>query len=268
MDYHYQQAIELLFSPATTKDDLIDAYGDISAEYAHVYAMALHGLRSNVEPELSRLRTVKESLKFKLKHWTDQNMIDLTTSGKILDYCQDMGYPIKDDFNIIYIEGFSNNGRLNSDDPNQFNDCRCIFNSKQCLDVWEATTEPGYYYTDRPLNPNGAFRIAFGYHPEAWVIDLHGYNDTHEALVQIAEINGYRDYNRDMMRTDDPEVVGCFGINQHWGYDLPYEDISTASAGCLVGRTRKGHREFMDYCRKSGRKHFSTIVLPGNKIFT
>ncbi|NJP21759.1 MAG: hypothetical protein HC763_25245, partial [Hydrococcus sp. CRU_1_1] len=30
-----------------------------------------------------------------------------------------------------------------------------------------------------------------------------------------------------------------------WGYDLPVGNIGSSSAGCLVGRTRKGHREFM-----------------------
>ncbi len=68
MEYHYQQAIELLFSPNPKLDDLLDAYGDIAAEYAHVLTMGRFGLRENVGSELDRLRTVRESLKFKIKH--------------------------------------------------------------------------------------------------------------------------------------------------------------------------------------------------------
>jgi hypothetical protein len=158
-------------------------------------------------------------------------------------------------------------GRLNADAPNQFNDIRCIFNKEKCVDLWTATCEPGAYYTDRPMNPNGAFRIAFGYHENAWEIGFHGYSDEHEALVQTREIEGYRDYNRDNFRTGDQKVKGLFGINQHWGYDLPFHDVSTASAGCLVGRSRQGHQQFMAYCRNSGLKEFSTIVLPGDKVF-
>jgi hypothetical protein len=193
-------------------------------------------------------------------------MLDLTTSTKILKYCKLQGYPIEW-FNIIYVEGMDTNGRLNSDAPNQFNDCRCIFNREKCIDIWTATTEPGAYYTERPMNPNGAFRIAFGYYKNAWAIGLHGNSNPHEALVQIREVRGFRDYNRDGFRTGDLEVQGLYGINQHWGYDLPVDDISTASAGCLVGRSTSGHEQFMAYCRNSGFDEFSTIVIPGDKIF-
>ena len=151
-------------------------------------------------------------------------MIDQNASKKILDYCKDKKYPIGN-FNIIYIEGCDIDARLNDDTFNQFNDVRSIFNSQKCLDCWQATTEPGAWYTDNPMNPNGAFRIAFGYHKDAWEIGLHGNSEPHEALVQVEEVLGYRDYNRDGMRTGDFLDKGLFGINQHWGYDLPPDDI-------------------------------------------
>jgi len=193
-------------------------------------------------------------------------MLNQISSKRILTYCKNQQYSISD-FNIIYLEGVDINGVTNSDDANQFNDVRAIFNREQCLDCWQATTEPGNWYTDRPLNPKGAFRIAFGYHSNAWEIGVHGYNDPHEALIQVAPIEGYRDFNRDGLRTGDYLDKGLFGINQHWGYDMPPNNISTASAGCLVGRSRFGHRQFMEYCKNSGRTIFSTIVLPGDKIF-
>lgn len=193
-------------------------------------------------------------------------MLNQAASTKVINYCELKGYPVGP-FTIIYIEGIDVDGRLNADLPNQFNDIRCIFNREKCVDVWTATCEPGAWYTERPMNPNGAFRIAFGYHKNAWQIGIHGYSNPHEALVQIREIEGYRDYNRDGIRTGDLKVKGLFGINQHWGYDLPMDDISTASAGCLVGRSTRGHEQFMAYCRGSGLREFSTIVLPGNEIF-
>jgi|SRR6476661_3360196 len=192
-------------------------------------------------------------------------MLSQKTSQQILNYCKLQGYPVEW-FNIIYIEGVDVDGRLNSDAPNQFNDIRCIFNKEKCVDLWTATCEPGSYYTERPMNPAGAFRIAFGYHSKAWEVGIHG-SDEHETLVQVREIEGYRDYNRDGYRTGDLKVKGLFGVNQHWGYDLPVYDISTASAGCLVGRSKEGHRQFMAYCQDSGLQEFSTIVLPGDKIF-
>lgn len=194
-------------------------------------------------------------------------MIDVTTSQKILDYCKSKKYPISA-FNIIYIEGLTINGQLNDDEPNQFNDVRAIFNNIKCLDCWQATCEPGRWYTDYPMNPDGAFRIAFGFHDRVWKIGIHGNSEPHEALVQVGEVRGYRDRNRDMMRTGDHLVAGYFGINQHWGYDMPPGNIGQASAGCLVGRSRFGHRQFMEYCRGSGLRSFSAIVVPGDEIFS
>lgn len=193
-------------------------------------------------------------------------MLNSTTSQKILNYCKAKKYPIGG-FIIIYIEGIDINGRLNNDAFNQFNDVRAVFNQERCLDCWQATCEPGAWYTDNPMNPKGAFRIAFGYHRNAWAIGEHGNSEPHEALLQVAEVTGYRDYNRDGMRPGDYLDTGLFGINQHWGYDMPPDDIGRASAGCLVGRSRFGHEQFMAYCRNSGLQNFSTIVLPGNEIF-
>lgn len=193
-------------------------------------------------------------------------MIDLATSKKILDYCKSKKYPISD-FNIIYIEGMNINGELNDDEPNQFNDVRAVFDKTKCLDCWQATDEPGRWYTDYPMNPDGCFRIAFGFHDRAWEIGIHRASDPHKALVQVGDIRGYRDFNQDMIRTGDELVAGIFGVNQHWGYDMPPDDIGQASAGCLVGRSRFGHRQFMAYCENSGLERFSTIVLPGDEIF-
>lgn len=193
-------------------------------------------------------------------------MLSQNVSSKILTHCKAQNYPIQD-FNIIYVEGMGVDGVVNTDDANQFNDVRCIFNKERCIDVWGATTEPGAWYTDRPLNPLGAFRIAFGYHHAAWQVGIHGESDPHEALIQCMPVKGYRDYNRDAMRKGDYLDEGNFGINQHWGYDYSPDNIGRASAGCLVGRTRTGHRQFMEYCKNSKLNVFSTIVLPGDKIF-
>lgn len=193
-------------------------------------------------------------------------MLDLTNSSKIIKYCQTKGYPITD-FNIIYIEGCNINGRLNDDEPNQFNDVRAVFNKTKCLDCWQATCEPGSWYTHTPMNPNGAFRIAFGFHKQAWEVGVHGNSEPHEALIQVNKVRGFRDYNQDFMRPGDEEVSGHYGINQHWGYDMPPGNIGQASAGCLVGRSRFGHQQFMQFCKNSGKRYFDTLILPGNEIF-
>jgi len=168
--------------------------------------------------------------------------------------------------NIAYVE--------NSSGPNQFNDLRVAFTVRGgapfLIGKWEATTEPGRYYTDHPMNPKGAARIAFGQY-KAWKVGIHA--GSHEALVQCGPLRVHRDLNGDYSRVGDAEETGSsFGINQHWGYDLPKDDIGKASAGCLVGRTRAGHRRFMAILKQDPRYianpkyRFMTAILAAADI--
>jgi hypothetical protein len=201
-----------------------------------------------------------------------------TLIEKIIQRMEVRGYKIfrrPGEKNIVYIEGGNENGTANTDEPNHFNDLRIVFafNGKQPVieGIWDATTEPGYYYTDNPMNPAGAARIAFDQYT-AWAVGLHGNSEPHEALVQVGLVKVYRDYNRDMIRTGDNIDEGIFGINQHWGYDLPIEDIGLASAGCLVGRTRRGHEKFMRLVKSDLRYRidrdfvFTTTILDAIKV--
>jgi len=177
-------------------------------------------------------------------------------------------------YNIVYVEGMNVDGSLNSDAPNVFNDRRFVIqvlNAKATIiGNWEETTEPGNHYTRQPMNPRGAARIAFGQYT-AWQVGRHG-SDRHEALVQVLNCKVHRDLNRDMQRTGDRTDTGLFGINQHWGYDLPVNNIANASAGCLVGRTREGHREFMQLVKADSRYQrdrrfiFTTTVIAGDDL--
>jgi hypothetical protein len=121
------------------------------------------------------------------------------------------------------------------------------------------------------MNRLGAARIAFGQY-KAWKVGTHGNSQPHEALVQVAPCIVHRDLDKNFIRTGDRTFEGLFGINQHWGYDLPESNIGQASAGCLVGRTRKGHREFMSLV-KSDRRYrenknfiFPTAVIAGDDL--
>lgn len=191
---------------------------------------------------------------------------------------QKKGYQIatgNDEYNIVYVEGMNGDGTLNSDLPNQFNDRRMVIEfvdgKPKLVGNWEATTEPGYHYTNRPMNPKGAARIAFGQY-KAWRVGIHGNSEPHEALVQVAPIKVHRDANKDMRRTGDKTDEGIFGINQHWGYDCPHTNIGLASAGCLVGRTRSGHREFMKLIKQDIRYRldnnylFMTTIIAGDDL--
>lgn len=165
--------------------------------------------------------------------------------------------------NLIYVEGMNPDGTLNNDAHNYFNDLRLIVaNTGEIMGCWAATTEPGRYYTDFPMNKGGAARIAFGNYKDAWAIGKHYSQD---ALVQVGAITVHRDLNKDGFRIGDRLDVGLFGINQHTTSNSPIE-VGKWSAGCQVGQSPVGHAKFMQMCRDMGRKKFDTTIIPGDKF--
>src|SRR4051794_2707286 len=176
--------------------------------------------------------------------------------------------------NIVYVEGMNPDGTANADEANKWNDLRPLIRFEggepRIIGEWLATTEPGRHYTDHPVNPLGAARIEFGQY-KAWQVGIH--HESHEALVQTGgEVTVCRDLNKDGRRDGDKRQTGEFGINQHWGYDLP--EVEKASAGCLVGQSKDGHRQFMALVKsdpryQANRKYvFATAVLPESEVLT
>lgn len=161
--------------------------------------------------------------------------------------------------NIVYLEGANIDGSQNDDVPNRFNDIRCTImfaaGTPVITGIWEATTEPGKYWTEHAMNPKGAARIKFDQY-SAWQVGIHNASKPsgHEALVQTGgKVTVCRDLNEDYIRTGDEEDTGFFGINQHHGYNMPSDNLGSSSAGCLVGRSIDGHKQFMEIVKKDPR---------------
>lgn len=182
-----------------------------------------------------------------------------------------------DVINIVYVEGVDGDGRENADELNFWNDRRLVFridddgNPVIMINV-AATTEPGRYYTQNPMNPAGAARIAFGQY-KAHGIGLH--NGQHPALVQRGKIRVHRDINRDGKRSaNDPISIGSsWGINQHTTRPgQPPELVGKYSAGCLVGQSYSEHMAFMALIRhdirlkNNGGYLFTTAVISGTEL--
>ena len=178
------------------------------------------------------------------------------------------------ELNIVYVEGMNPDGTPNADEANKWNDLRLLIRFEggvpKIVGEWAATTEPGRYWTENPMSPLGAARIEFGQY-KSWQVGMHRNN--HEALVQTGgEVTVCRDLNKDGQRTGDKRQTGEFGINQHWGYDLP--EVEKASAGCLVGQSKDGHRQFMALVKsdpryQANRKHvFAAAILPESEVLT
>lgn len=193
-------------------------------------------------------------------------------ASRVIKRMLDLNYKVflDDELNIVYMEGINLDGTVNTDKPDQWNDLRTVIKvsgNPKIIGCWQATTEPGVYYTNNPLNSGGAARIAFGQY-KAWKIGTH---KNHEALVQVGgPVTVMRDGNGDGFRTGDPKNVGYFGINQHWGGDA--SSIGRWSAGCLVGQSKDGHREFIRLIKTDSRYQqnsdyiFWTTILDGSKL--
>jgi hypothetical protein len=182
--------------------------------------------------------------------------------------------------NIVYLEGVNPmTFQVNADKPDQWNDLRLCFTCHgpghfEITHVAQATTEPGKFYTENPINPAGTARIAFGQY-RAWRYGVH--NGKHAALVQKDLIVVHRDRNRNYIRDkmDYIEMDNDFGLNQHttWaGFES--ESIGRASAGCLVGKYQLQHlNQFMPLVLSDPRYlvdsdyPFISAVLPGDKVF-
>jgi hypothetical protein len=184
----------------------------------------------------------------------------------ILKHMQTLKHRIKA-HNIIYIEGVDPDTFVeNSDVPDLWNDVRCVIRDDgEILLCAIATTEPGRFFTENPMNPGGAARIAFGQYLDAWTFGSHG-RSRQDALVQCGEIKVCRDLNQDYRRTGDRVDCGDdFGVNQHTTVNSP-NTIGQWSAGCLVGRYPQTHAKFMDLCRTSGYKTFDTTIFDGSEL--
>lgn len=195
-------------------------------------------------------------------------------ASRIVKYMQQKQYHVATgpkEFNIVYVEGMNPEGTLNNDSPNEFNDVRMVIefiNGKpKIAGSWEGTTEPGWHYTvEAPMNEKGAARIQFGQY-KAWRLGMHGVSNPHRALVQVAAVSVHRDFNQDFKRIGDFVDTGIFAINQHWGYDFPRNDVNVAGAGCLVGRSTTGHKDFLDIIEQDRRylaTPFGPPIFPGD----
>lgn len=183
--------------------------------------------------------------------------------------------------NIVYVEGatFEDDAagnthyRKNGNKPNLWNDVRVVLVFEDGKPVihswWQATTEPGHRYTKTPINAAGAARIKLG-QQKVWQTGLHrGY----DALVQTgAAVVVTRDANKDYKRDGDKTTTGFYGINQHHGHDAPEDDVGPHSAGCLVGKDKEGHWEFMRLIRTdprykaNSRYVFDTTVIEAAEL--
>ena len=118
--------------------------------------------------------------------------------------------------------------------------------------IFKATTDPGQYWLDNPMHPQGTAFLKKGQYLDGYAMGLH--KGKYEALVQVQPVTVIRDYDRTGLfnwTTSGMEDTGNFGINVHRAFDKgTAKIIDHFSAGCLVFANALDYALFISLLRK------------------
>ena len=160
---------------------------------------------------------------------------------------KDKGY----DVNIVGVRNSNTNGKV----TNKYDDCITIsykVDGEWKFHCWEATTDPGTYWMDHPLNKYGCAILVPGQYRGSHKIRLH--RGKYEALGQQRKVKVYRDCNLDDVYDHDEDSIkeGLYGINIHRSNAYRATTIiNKYSAGCQVFSDPDDFDDFMEICRKA-----------------
>jgi hypothetical protein len=115
--------------------------------------------------------------------------------------------------------------------------------------VYKATTDPGTFWLENPLDPKGTAILAQGQYADAYAIGLH--RGLYPALVQVRPVTIIRDYDRNAILDflNGRHDTGEFGINIHRASAKgSTKYIDQYSAGCQVFENADDFGRFMALC--------------------
>lgn len=114
---------------------------------------------------------------------------------------------------------------------------------------YEATTDPGTYWLQNPMNVVGTAILKAGQYLDAYKIGLH--RGEYSALVQAKPVTAIRDYDRNAILdfNNGKETTGNYGINIHKA-SLDSINVDKWSAGCQVFKKSSDFADFMKLAEK------------------
>lgn len=180
--------------------------------------------------------------------------------GKIKAIARERGHVIYEQPFKLNIWGF----RANTQTPNAFDDEMHVFTNvaqsgkpNWAYLVFKCTTDPGTYWLNNPMNPQGTAILKAGQYVNAYKIDKHA--GKYYALCQrLGAVTVIRDYNRDAVLDfyNGTEDTGMFGINIHRARkDGESYIIDRWSAGCQVFKNGRDFDFFMKLCEVHRKMH-------------
>jgi hypothetical protein len=127
--------------------------------------------------------------------------------------------------------------------------------------VYKATTDPGTFWLENPMQPQGTAIMAQGQYIDAYEIGLH--KGQYKALVQRKPITILRDYDRNAILdfSNGTKVRGIFGVNIHRAMlQGTTKYIDKFSAGCQVFQNANDFTEFMSLCEHHRKLYGNTFT--------
>jgi hypothetical protein len=190
------------------------------------------------------------------------------TVDGLLSAMDDKGYRVfRGEWNINLV-----GVRSAEQSANTFNDYICVL--FQLLGRWElfafaATTDPGLFYRQNPINPAGTAVLAPGQYRGCWKLGKH--RGDYNALVQRKAMRVYRDNNRDaIVDTTGETESGLQGINLHRASIKGTSfEVGRWSAGCQVVRAPWDFDMLMAMCRRAALTYgdnFSYTLLTESEL--
>ena len=148
------------------------------------------------------------------------------------------------------------NSNTNQEITNKFDDKVTVsysVNGELKYEEWNATTDPGIYYSENLLNPDGVAILKPNQYRSTYKIGLH--QGKYEALIQRLPVEVYRDSNRDdnYDLNEDSLEQGMFGINIHRAgtFINGSTQIDKWSAGCQVLSKESDFNLLMELAEKA-----------------
>ncbi|MBP2831263.1 hypothetical protein J8281_03600 [Aquimarina sp. U1-2] len=129
--------------------------------------------------------------------------------------------------------------------------------------IFPATTDPGQYWLDNPMDPQGTSFLKKGQYQDAYEIGYH--RGIYEALVQTKEVTVIRDYDRKGLFKwfeSGIEDTGTFGINIHRARKTGNtKSVDHFSAGCLVFANAEDFELFMKLARSHQQRYGNRFTV-------
>jgi hypothetical protein len=176
--------------------------------------------------------------------------------SRIKEFLKELGFTLYSKPYQLNIVGL----RSKNVDSNRFDDEVHVFYMKEDgkwnYHIFPATTDPGTFWLNNPLYPQGTAILAQGQNKDAYAIGLH--NGKYEALVQVKPVTVIRDYDRDALLDFDNGVreSGIFGINIHRAESSGSTAfVDKYSAGCQVFKDADDFYAFMQLCTLHAKRY-------------